>query len=211
MFDQPVLEGLLRSNITRYPEITLRCSVEVTDIAALEGGRTRVTFTDRDDGTEHRIEADYLLGYGIGANSLVRNRIGAAMEDLRFEQRWLVIDVASDEELQQWTACTSCATHAGPATFMRIGPNRYRWEFRLLDGEKAEDFRAMGTLGPLIAPWTERVDAGRLEIIRVAEYTFRAKIADHWRRGNTFLLGDAAHLDSAVRRPGSFARDCGTR
>lgn len=94
MFDQPVLEGLLRSNITRYPEITLRGSVEVTDIAALEGGRTRVTFTDRDDGTEHCIEADYLLGCD-GANSLVRNRIGAAMEDLRFEQRWLVIDVAS--------------------------------------------------------------------------------------------------------------------
>lgn len=193
MFDQPVLEGLLRSNITRYPEITLRGSVEVTDIAALEGGRTRVTFTDRDDGTEHCIEADYLLGCD-GANSLVRNRIGAAMEDLRFEQRWLVIDVASDEELQQWDGVHQLCDSRRAGTFMRIGPNRYRWEFRLLDGEKAEDFRAMGTLGPLIAPWTERVDAGRLEIIRVAEYTFRAKIADHWRRGNTFLLGDAAHL-----------------
>ena len=28
----------------------------------------------------------------------------------------------------------------------------------------------------------------------MAEYTFRAKIADRWRAGNTFLLGDAAHL-----------------
>jgi 3-(3-hydroxy-phenyl)propionate hydroxylase len=28
----------------------------------------------------------------------------------------------------------------------------------------------------------------------VAEYTFRAQIADRWRRGNLFLLGDAAHL-----------------
>ena len=33
-----------------------------------------------------------------------------------------------------------------------------------------------------------------LELIRVAEYTFRAQIADRWRRGNVFLLGDAAHL-----------------
>ena len=31
-------------------------------------------------------------------------------------------------------------------------------------------------------------------MIRVAEYTFRAQIADRWRRGNVFLLGDAAHL-----------------
>ena len=30
--------------------------------------------------------------------------------------------------------------------------------------------------------------------MRVAEYTFRAQIADRWRRGNVFLLGDAAHL-----------------
>jgi 3-(3-hydroxy-phenyl)propionate hydroxylase len=30
--------------------------------------------------------------------------------------------------------------------------------------------------------------------MRVAEYTFRAQVADRWRRGNIFLLGDAAHL-----------------
>jgi 3-(3-hydroxy-phenyl)propionate hydroxylase len=30
--------------------------------------------------------------------------------------------------------------------------------------------------------------------VRVAEYTFRAQVADHWRDRNVFLLGDAAHL-----------------
>ena len=34
----------------------------------------------------------------------------------------------------------------------------------------------------------------RLELVRVAEYTFRAQLADHWRDRNVFLLGDAAHL-----------------
>lgn len=33
-----------------------------------------------------------------------------------------------------------------------------------------------------------------LELIRSAEYTFRAQLADTWRHGNIFLLGDAAHL-----------------
>ena len=28
----------------------------------------------------------------------------------------------------------------------------------------------------------------------MTEYTFRAQMADRWRRGNIFLLGDAAHL-----------------
>lgn len=193
MFDQPVLEGLLRANITRYPEITVRGSVEVTDIADADGSRTRVTFTDRNDGSGHVIDADYLLGCD-GANSLVRNRIGASMTDLRFEQRWLVIDVASALELAQWDGVHQLCDSRRAGTFMRIGADRYRWEFRLLDGEKAEDFPTIDALRPLIAPWTARVDENRLDIIRVAEYTFRAKIADHWRRGNTFLLGDAAHL-----------------
>lgn len=61
----------------------------------------------------------------------------------------------------------------------------------------------MGTLGPLIAPWTERVGAGRPEDHPGRQVHLRAKIADHWRRGNTFLLGDAAP-DSAVRGQGSL-------
>lgn len=193
MFDQPELEGLLRDNLARYPEITLRGDVEVTDIADTGDGKTRVTFKDRGNGAEQIIDTDYLLGCD-GANSLVRNRIGSAMQDLNFEQRWLVIDVASPEELQQWDGVHQLCDSRRAGTFMRIRGNRYRWEFRLLDGEKAEDFNTMKTLGPLIAPWTEHVDQASLEIIRVAEYTFRAKLADHWRRGNVFILGDAAHL-----------------
>lgn len=192
MFDQPVLEGLLRANLARHPDVNLRGNVEVTDVAPA-GDRIRITFTDRDDGAGHSIDADYLLGCD-GANSLVRTSIGSAMADLRFEQRWLVIDVASTAELEQWDGVHQLCDSRRAGTFMRIGGDRYRWEFRLLDGEAAEDFRGMDALRPLIAPWTGRVDESRLEIIRVAEYTFRAKIADHWRRGNTFLLGDAAHL-----------------
>ena len=30
--------------------------------------------------------------------------------------------------------------------------------------------------------------------MRVAEYTFRAQVANRWRRDNMFILGDAAHL-----------------
>jgi 3-(3-hydroxy-phenyl)propionate hydroxylase len=38
------------------------------------------------------------------------------------------------------------------------------------------------------------VPDSELTLLRVTEYTFRAQIADRWRRGNTFILGDAAHL-----------------
>jgi 3-(3-hydroxy-phenyl)propionate hydroxylase len=77
---------------------------------------------------------------------------------------------------------------------MRIGDARYRWEFRLLPGETAADYQTLAALKPLIAPWTARAADSELDLLRVTEYTFRAQIADNWRRGNVFLLGDAAHL-----------------
>ena len=192
MFDQPELESLLRTNLKRHPHAELRGNVEVIDIAETSGGRCRVTFVDRTDRSEHAVDADYVLGCD-GANSLVRSRIGATMRDLRFDQRWLVVDVATDADLDQWDGVHQVCDPVRAGTYMRIGPTRYRWEFRLLPGESADDFRTLSALKPLIAAWTSGVDDA-LELIRVTEYTFRAQIADSWRHGNVFLLGDAAHL-----------------
>jgi 3-(3-hydroxy-phenyl)propionate hydroxylase len=192
MFDQPELEALLRANLKRYPSATLRGDAEVTGVG--ERGRTiRVTFTDRTDGRVHHIDADYLLGCD-GANSTVRAQIGSVMRDFRFRQRWLVVDIASNANLRQWDGVHQVCDRVRAATYMRIGPARYRWEFQLLAGESADDFGTLEALRPLIAPWTAGVATSDLTLLRVAEYTFRAQIADRWRRGNVFLLGDAAHL-----------------
>jgi 3-(3-hydroxy-phenyl)propionate hydroxylase len=193
MFDQPDLEALLRTNLKRYPRAELRGGVEVTDVATDGGGRVRVTYADRTGGGEHTVEADYVLGCD-GANSIGRARIGSSMTDLGFDQRWLVVDVATSADLDQWEGVHQVCDPVRAGTYMRIGETRYRWEFRLLDGETAADFSTLDTLGPLIAPWVANVRADDLELVRVAEYTFRAQLADRWRRGRIFLLGDAAHL-----------------
>lgn len=192
MFDQPELEALLRANLKRHPNARIRGDSEVTDITVDPTG-VRVTFTDRADGAVHRVDADYLLGCD-GANSIVRARMGSAMRDLNFQQRWLVVDVASDADLRQWDGVHQVCDPARAGTYMRIGANRYRWEFALLAGETAGDFDTMAALMPLIAPWTQNVSLRDLTLLRVAEYTFRAQIADRWRNRNIFLLGDAAHL-----------------
>jgi 3-(3-hydroxy-phenyl)propionate hydroxylase len=193
MFDQPEFEALLRTNLERHPHATLRGNAEVTDLTDVGAGRTRITYTDRGDGSTHTVEATYVLGCD-GANSLVRSHIGSTMHDLNFEQRWLVVDVATTADLGQWAGVHQLCDPHRAGTFMQIGEVRYRWEFRLPPGERADDFRTISALRPLIAPWTGQVHDNELEVIRVAEYTFRAKIADRWRVGNTFLLGDAAHL-----------------
>jgi 3-(3-hydroxy-phenyl)propionate hydroxylase len=116
------------------------------------------------------------------------------MRDLRFEQRWLVVDVATTADLGQWAGVHQLCDPHRAGTFMQIGDVRYRWEFRLRPGESADDFDTLAALAPLIAPWTAATSIDELELIRVTEYTFRAQLADHWRRANIFLLGDAAHL-----------------
>ena len=193
MFDQPEFEALLRTNLKLHPHAVVRGNAEVTEAVQIGPDRVQVTFTDRVSGTEHRVEAEYLLGCD-GANSLVRSAIGACMEDLKFQQRWLVVDVATTRELNQWEGVHQVCDPHRAATYMRIGETRYRWEFRLLPDETSDDYQTMAALDPLLRPWVEGVAAADLQLIRVAEYTFRAQVANHWRRDNMFILGDAAHL-----------------
>lgn len=81
---------------------------------------------------------------------------------------------------------------------MRVSEDRYRWEFRLADDQNLDGPDGWERLRELVAPWVDLPpDASSgddFEVIRQAQYTFRARLADRWRRGRVFLLGDAAHL-----------------
>ncbi|GGU48302.1 bifunctional 3-(3-hydroxy-phenyl)propionate/3-hydroxycinnamic acid hydroxylase MhpA [Lentzea flava] len=191
MFDQPELEALLRKGLERHRAATMRGGVEVTSLAPEFDG-VRVAFTDS-AGRPDSVRAQYVLGCD-GANSLTRTSIGAVMRDLGFTQRWLVVDIRTDVELGAWEGVHQVSDPVRAATYMRVGENRYRWEFQLTDGETADDYREPAALLPLIKPWTGEAPADRFEIVRVAEYTFRAQVADRWRDRRVFLLGDAAHL-----------------
>lgn len=193
MFDQPELEELLRRNLARYPRARFRGDTEVLDVTTDATGRLRLAAADRMSGRRSLITADYLLGCD-GANSTVRGAVGATMRTLKFDQRWLVVDIATPADLRQWDGVHQVCDGRRAGTYMRIGDTRYRWEFPLGDDESVDDYATLRALRPLIAPWTRGVDDADLQLIRVTEYTFRAQIADRWRRGNAFLLGDAAHL-----------------
>ncbi|MFZ2178954.1 MAG: bifunctional 3-(3-hydroxy-phenyl)propionate/3-hydroxycinnamic acid hydroxylase [Rhodococcus sp. (in: high G+C Gram-positive bacteria)] len=192
MFDQPEFEQLLRSGLARRDTVTFRGNVEITDVANTREG-SRVTFVDRATGLREFVNADYVLGCD-GANSIVRSSIGSRMDDMGFEQRWLVVDLATGRDLEHWEGVHQVCDPIRAATYMRIGETRYRWEFRLLPGESAERYSTLNRLQPLLAPWIRDVDDSDFELVRVADYTFRAQVADRWRDRRVFLLGDAAHL-----------------
>lgn len=193
MFDQPELERLLRDAVAQRADlVTLRGGAEVL---AVTQGDTSVTVhaTDRATGARFTVEGTYLLGCD-GAGSTTRAAIGAWWRDLGFSQRWLVIDIDTTADLRQWEGVQQVCDARRAATYMRVGPTRYRWEFELLDGETGADFADLATALPLLHPWLAHLTDPDLRLIRCAEYTFNARVAQRWRDRRVFLLGDAAHL-----------------
>ncbi|TDC49006.1 bifunctional 3-(3-hydroxy-phenyl)propionate/3-hydroxycinnamic acid hydroxylase, partial [Micromonospora sp. KC207] len=193
MFDQPALEALLRAAVAGNPLVHLRGGVEVESVRA-EGDRpVAVTAIDRASGLRETLTARYVLGCD-GSNSTVRARTGGTMRDLGFAQRWLVVDVDTDAEIRAWEGVHQVCDPRRAATYLRVGARRHRWEFRLLPGETATALSAPPTLHRLVRPWTGSLPFEALTVVRCAEYTFRAQVADRWRTREVFLLGDAAHL-----------------
>src|SRR3546814_19239317 len=78
-----------------------------------------------------------------------------------------------------------------PYTTLFLSPGRLRrWEFMVLPGEDPAEIAREENVWRLLSTQL-RPDQGR--IWRAATYRFHALVADRWRQGDVFLLGDAAH------------------
>ncbi len=198
MFHQPDLEELMLARIERYPLITFRRGAEVTGLDGTAGPVTAdptgpVRVYARVAGETQTFTGPVVLGCD-GANSTIRKLAGITMDDLGFTERWLVVDIRVSNGLDTWDGVEQICDPARAATFMQVTGDRYRWEFRLRDGEDEADLITPQALGRLLQPWTRRSNLDGLQIIRSATYTFRARMASRFRSGRIFLLGDAAHL-----------------
>ena len=85
--------------------------------------------------------ARYVVGCD-GARSTVRRFMGAALQDLRSHERWIVLDMileqppsgvpeAADETGRVVDAIQYCDP-ARPTTFIPMPGKRHRWEFMLM-------------------------------------------------------------------------------
>lgn len=127
-----------------------------------------------------------------GANSFVREHIGAKAIDLGFEQDWLLCDVVFHEPRRFDPNDRQICDPLRPTTMVASGKGHRRWEFRRLPGETLEELNHPDTVWRLL----KRFDATpeNATLCRYTTYTFRAQIADAWRAGRLLIAGDAAHL-----------------
>ncbi|EME18459.1 bifunctional 3-(3-hydroxy-phenyl)propionate/3-hydroxycinnamic acid hydroxylase [Rhodococcus triatomae] len=186
MFDQPDLERVLRTGLIRHPEVTLLPGHEVTDLSVRRDGRADVAVRPTKGVESHTVTAGFVLACD-GAGSGLRDRIGSRMRNLGFDQHWLVVDLRCERDLDLWAGVHQICAGTDSGTFMRIGEHRYRWEFRIPAPGSVTDAEVAARL----QPW---FPDGAATVLRHTVHSHRAAVADTWRRGPVFLLGDAAHL-----------------
>ncbi|WP_017665460.1 bifunctional 3-(3-hydroxy-phenyl)propionate/3-hydroxycinnamic acid hydroxylase [Porphyrobacter sp. AAP82] len=186
MIHQPSVEAALRTALAGRAPGALRSEWEMLSFDEDADG---VTARFATPGGEQTLRARYLVG-ADGARSPVRKACGITFEDLGFEEPWLVVDVLVDDPSRLPTANLQICDPARPTTCVLMGEGRHRWEFMILPGESPEAVAAPAHVDRLLAPWNV---AGAVRIERTAVYTFRARIAEEWRKGRVLLAGDAAH------------------
>lgn len=191
-FVQPELERLLRDGLRRFEQVEEFLGYDAKIVEQQDGLITvsLSPFEDQAQGSApEQISGKYLLACD-GANSPVRTQFGMGLEDLGFNEWWLVVDAHGRDMTKLPERAHQYCRPSRPGTHI-IGPGMLRrWEIKLLPGETPEDFRTEDAIRKALATF---VDPDAVEIWRSAVYQFHAVVADRWREGNIFLAGDAAH------------------
>lgn len=186
MIHQPSVEAALRRSLSAFSNAKLHSRWELISFVDDGAGVTAQIATP--DG-EKAIRARHLVG-ADGARSPVRKASRITFEDLNFEEPWLVVDVLVDDFSRLPTANLQICDPERPTTCVLMGEGRHRWEFMIKPGETAEQVSDDAFIEKLLEPWNVK---GAVRMERKAVYTFRARIAEHWRKGRVLLAGDAAH------------------
>ena len=190
VFDQPSVEKVLRRHVQDLPSVKTALGTTLLGVDQDPGGVT-LTLRSGDRGEPRVIRASALIGCD-GASSTVRSLVGIELDDLGFDEPWLVVDVLLNESgLAKVPAVSKQYCEPSRPCSYIVGPrNHRRWEISInADEDPALVATPAGTWA-LLSRWLTPADA---TLWRQAAYRFHALVAGSWRRGRVFLAGDAAH------------------
>jgi 3-(3-hydroxy-phenyl)propionate hydroxylase len=185
VFSQPPVERALRDSVEANANVTVRLGVAVESLRQ-DGAGVELGLADGG-----RVSARFVIGCD-GASSTVRSLAGIGLDDLGFDEPWLVVDVLANEHgLARLPAhSVQYCEPDRPCSYV-IGPrNHRRWEISLKEGESAADAATAAGTWRLLERWLTPSEG---ELWRQASYRFHALVADRWRAGRVFIAGDAAH------------------
>ncbi|MER6815067.1 bifunctional 3-(3-hydroxy-phenyl)propionate/3-hydroxycinnamic acid hydroxylase [Spirillospora sp. NPDC000708] len=185
-FAQPELERVLLQNLKDRDGVDIRFGTELADVVETRDGVTAVLDAS---GTRTELRASWVLGCD-GGRSTIRELKGIGMTGTSHQEVWLVADTIGDHHDERY------GMHLGrpdrPTVIVPGRDGRCRYEFRLRPGEGRGGTRPdFATIARLVSPYRTITPE---QVERATNYTFNAVVADRWRDGRCFLLGDAAHM-----------------
>jgi 3-(3-hydroxy-phenyl)propionate hydroxylase len=200
VFNQPAFERALRARLAQLPSVETHLSSE---LLSFDDGAEAVALEIRHPhGTERHV-ARYLIGCDGGA-SPVRKRLGIPLNDLGFDEPWLVVDAQVHDDVLDRLPSTQvqyCEPQR-PCTYV-VGPGRHRrWELMVMPGDRLSNPVTEDELWPLLSRW---IRPGEAELWRAATYRFHGLVAAEWRRGRVLLAGDSAHMTPPFMAQGMVA------
>ena len=181
---QPDLDAMLRDEVVATGSIARFGHI----IAGMVNHGDHIE-TTLDDGEV--VHSRWFVGCD-GASSWTRRHIGLKLEDLSFDQEWLVVDVELNENstVDLPLGVRQYCDPLRPSTYVK-GHARYRrWEFQVQPDEDSAVLNTEAELWRMLRPWLTYSDA---RIVRSAVYRFHAVVAPEMQKGNVFLAGDSAH------------------
>ena len=189
VFTQPCVERALRDRVAALPGVHVELGMELRSLAQDDAGVSLQL--QGDDGQPHTVRARHVLGCD-GATSSVRSLVGIVLEDLDFDEPWLVVDALVNARglAKLPTTSVQYCEPQRPCSFV-IGPkNHRRWEISLQPGEDLNVAATPERTWELLSRWLTPADG---ELWRQASYRFHALVAPTWRKRRVFIAGDAAH------------------
>lgn len=195
-FYQPQLETDLRKALQGYPNVEFFTE---TELLTFEDQSDSVNLELRRGGKVFNSQCRFLLACD-GASSPIRKALGIQFTGKTYRQDWIVLDAAKSPVAADHAAFTIDPER--PSITLPAPGGKRRWEFVVKDGEDGEQLLQREKIDELLKPWGG-LEQNQLE--RKAVYTFHARVAEKFRQGNVFLLGDAAHITPPFAGQGMMA------
>ena len=182
-----------------HMEPVLEAAVLATGIGEIRLGNRLVGFEQDGDGVRVKvqtsqgaveIEASYLLGCD-GGQSTVRDLLGFTVEGESMPERYALVDLELDLDVADRRDYPYLAYFSDPVEWMILVRHPHCWRFLFpLAPDVAEP-----SLDDLRAKALSFVGAvSNVKALNKVVYRVHHRVANRWREGRVFLLGDAAHL-----------------